>query len=70
MERIDRHLTAESHDTDAGVGAAIGDGSAGAPIVDAGVGAAIEAQSAGDGSPHKEQARTWCKLERWRRKLV
>ena len=46
MERIDRHLTAESHDTDAGVGAAIGD---------AGVGAAIEAQSRAM-FPHKEQA--------------
>jgi hypothetical protein len=36
MERIDRHPTPESHDTDAGVGAAVGDGSSGAPIVDAG----------------------------------
>ena len=46
MERIDRHLTAESHDTDA---------SAGAPIVDAGVGAAVEAQLPAM-FPQKEQA--------------
>ena len=46
MERIEGHLTAESHDTDASVGA---------PIVDAGVGAAVEAQLPAM-FPHKEQA--------------
>jgi hypothetical protein len=55
MERIEGHLTAEPYDTDAGAGAAIGDGSAGAPIVDAGVGAAAEAQLRAM-FPHKEQA--------------
>ena len=52
MERIDRNLTAESHNTDAGVGAA------------------IEAAVAGDVPPTRSKPRRWCKLERWRRKLV
>ena len=69
MERIDRHLTAESHDTDAGVMAAIGDGSAGAPTRTP-VWGRRSRRSCGRCSPTRSKPRRWCKLERWRRKLV